>query len=83
MIAIEGKSERVTRVEKLSDVRVDMMQYIVASVLSILGAGLWRLQILGTDEYRVVANQKCICKVPVLALRGRIFDREVRIIVDN
>jgi len=51
--------------------------------LFVLGVGLWRLQILGASGYRVLAEQNRIRKVPVLAPRGRIFDREGRIIVDN
>src|SRR5580658_2818609 len=49
----------------------------------VLGAGLWRVQVLGASNYRVLAEQNRIRKVPVLAPRGRIFDREGRIIVDN
>ena len=58
-------------------------QYIVALVLLALGVGLWRLQVVGAENYRVLAEQNRIRKVPVLAPRGRIFDREGRIIVDN
>ena len=52
-------------------------------MLLVLGCGLWRLQVLGADNYRVLAEQNRIRKVPVLAPRGRIFDREGRILVDN
>jgi len=52
-------------------------------VLFVLGVGLWRLQVLGATNYRVLAEQNRIRKVPVLAPRGKIFDREGRIIVDN
>jgi penicillin-binding protein 2 len=75
--------ESVIRKEKLSTVKLHASQYVVALVLFVLGAGLWHLQILGADNYRVLAEQNRIRKVPVLAPRGRIFDREGRIIVDN
>jgi penicillin-binding protein 2 len=52
-------------------------------VLVILGVGLWRLQVLGATGWRVLAEQNRIRKVPVLAPRGKILDREGRIIVDN
>ena len=52
-------------------------------MLLVLAVGLWRLQILGASGYRVLAEQNRIRKVPVLAPRGKIFDREGRIIVDN
>jgi penicillin-binding protein 2 len=75
--------DRVGREEKLSAVKLHVSQYAVALVLVILGVWLWRLQILGADNYRVLAEQNRVRKVPVLAPRGRIFDREGRIIVDN
>jgi penicillin-binding protein 2 len=75
--------ESVNRNEKLSTTKLHVSQYVVAFVLVILGVWLWRLQILGADSYRVLAEQNRIRKVPVLAPRGRIFDREGRIIVDN
>ena len=37
----------------------------------------------GGGQYRVLAEQNRVRKVPVLAPRGRIFDREGRIMVDN
>jgi len=58
-------------------------QYILALVLGVLLVGLWRLQVLNSDSYRVLAEQNRIRKVPVLAPRGKIFDREGRLIVDN
>jgi penicillin-binding protein 2 len=71
------------RHEKVSPIKLHATQYIVALVMLVLGAGLWRLQILGADNYRVLAEQNRIRKVPVLAPRGKIFDREGRILVDN
>jgi penicillin-binding protein 2 len=71
------------RNEKISPGKLHIAQYIVALVVLLLGAGLWRLQVLGATNWRVLADQNRIRKVPVLAPRGRIFDREGRIIVDN
>ena len=76
-------SSGIERQEKVSAVKLHVSQYIVALVLLVLGSGLWRLQVLGADNYRVLAEQNHIRKEPVLAPRGRIFDREGRIIVDN
>jgi penicillin-binding protein 2 len=73
----------IDRKERLSAVKLHASQYVVALVMLVLGAWLWRLQILGVTNYRVLAEQNRIRKVPVLAPRGRIFDREGRIIVDN
>src|SRR5580704_2172937 len=73
----------LNRNEKISAFKLHASQYVVALVLLVLGCGLWRLQVLGSDNYRVLAEQNRIRKEPVLAPRGRIFDREGRIIVDN
>jgi penicillin-binding protein 2 len=75
--------ESIDRKEKLSAMKLHVSQYVVAAVLVVLGCWLWRLQILGADNYRVLAEQNRIRKVPVLAPRGRIFDRYGRILVDN
>lgn len=71
------------RQEKVSPGKLHAAQYVVALILVILFAGLWRLQVLGASSYRVLAEANRIRKVPVLAPRGRLFDREGRILVDN
>lgn len=75
--------EQIERKEKVSVLKLTVSQYIVALILIVLGVGLWRLQVLGATSYRVLAEQNRIRKVPVLAPRGRILDREGRLIVDN
>lgn len=75
--------EQIERKEKVSVIKLTVSQYIVALLLIVLGVGLWRLQVLGATSYRVLAEQNRIRKVPVLAPRGRILDREGRLIVDN
>ncbi len=75
--------DSVDRKEKLSATKLHVAQYVVALVLVVLGCWLWRLQILGADNYRVLAEQNRIRKVPVMAPRGKIFDRYGRILVDN
>jgi penicillin-binding protein 2 len=69
--------------EKLAAGKLHAAQYIVALVLVVLLGGLWRLQVIGASSYRVLAEANRIRKVPVLAPRGKIFDREGRILVDN
>src|SRR6201989_182749 len=71
------------RVEKLPPSKLTAAQYIVALILAVLVVGLWRLQIVSADGYRVLAEANRIRKVPVLAPRGRLFDREGRLLVDN
>jgi penicillin-binding protein 2 len=71
------------RDEKVSAGKLHATQYIVVLLLAMLAAGMWRLQILGADSYRVLAEANRIRKDPVRAPRGKIFDREGRILVDN
>jgi penicillin-binding protein 2 len=78
------KTERLAdRDEKVSAVKLHASQYIVVGLLTILVAGMWRLQILGVDNFRQAADENWIRKTPVMAPRGKLFDREGRIIVDN
>ncbi len=74
---------RPGREEKISPTKLHVAQYVIAAILAVLLAGLWRLQVLGASNYRVLAEANRIRKVPVLAPRGKLFDREGRILVDN
>src|ERR1700730_9207559 len=76
-------SRPLNREEKLSPVKLTIAQYIVAGILVILVTGLWRRQVVSADGSRVLAEANRIRKVPVLAPRGRLFDREGRLLVDN
>ncbi len=72
-----------TRGEKLPTLKLAIVQYAVLLVMLALVAGLWRLQVLGEKNFRQLAEQNRIRKVPVMAGRGKLFDRENRLIVDN
>lgn len=71
------------KAEKLPAGKLHSAQYIVALILAVLITGLWRLQVLGADNFRALADANRIRKVPILAPRGRIFDRDGRLLVDN
>lgn len=74
---------RIGREEKVAPGKLHATQYLVALVLVVLATGMWRLQVLGAEGYRQLAEANRIRKTPVLAPRGKIFDREGRILVDN
>lgn len=76
-------SSTPNRDEKTSPAKLHATQYVIALILAALVLGLWRLQVLGADNYRSLAEANRIRKVPVLAPRGRILDREGRLLVDN
>lgn len=71
------------RDEKVSAIRLTAVQYIVLGIFLILAYGLWRLQVMQSDLYSSLAEKNRIRNVPILAPRGKILDREGRIIVDN
>src|SRR6516225_11787310 len=71
------------RDEKVSAIRLTAVQYIILVIFLILAYGLWRLQVMQSDKYAQLAEQNRIRNVPILAPRGKILDREGRIIVDN
>lgn len=71
------------REEKVSSMRLTAIQYSILGMFLVLGYGLWRLQVSGSDYYATQAEKNRVRKVPILAPRGKIFDREGRIIVDN
>lgn len=71
------------REEKIAPAKLAASQYVIALVLLVLLAGLWRLQVLGASNYKVLAEANRVRKVPILAPRGRLFDRDGRLLVDN
>src|SRR5947207_6890606 len=71
------------RDEKVSSVRLTAVQYIILVVFLFLAYGLWRLQVVQSEFYSAAAEKNRIRNVPILAPRGKILDREGRIIVDN
>ena len=71
------------REEKVSPFRLTAVQYAVLFIFLLLVYGLWRLQVIHSDEYSQKAEQNRVRNVPILAPRGKILDREGRIIVDN
>ncbi len=71
------------RDEKVSAIRLTAAQYIILAIFLVLAYGLWRLQVMQSDYYSLAAERNHTRNIPVLAPRGRILDREGRIIVDN
>src|SRR5271169_5465699 len=69
--------------DKVSALRLTAVQYVVLFIFLLLAYGLWRLQVMQSDKYSLLAEQNRVRNVPILAPRGKILDREGRIIVDN
>ncbi|MBZ5650235.1 MAG: penicillin-binding protein 2 [Acidobacteriia bacterium] len=71
------------RDEKVSGTRLTAVQYMILVVFLVLAYGLWRLQVVQSDFYSALAEKNKTREVPILAPRGKILDREGRVIVDN
>src|SRR5215475_13642802 len=71
------------RDEKVSQGRLTAVQYIILAIFLLLTYGLWRLQVSQSDLYATLAEKNKIRDVPILAPRGKILDREGRVIVAN
>ena len=72
-----------SRDEKVSAIRLTAAQYMILAIFLVLAYGLWRLQVMQSGYYASAAEKNRIRNVPILAPRGKILDREGRIIVDN
>jgi penicillin-binding protein 2 len=71
------------RDEKVSPERLTAVQYIILAIFLLLAYGLWRLQVVDSDRYSSLAEKNRVRNVPILAPRGKILDRNGRMIVDN
>src|ERR1051326_2284700 len=63
--------------------KITFFQYLVCFVFVALLGGYWRLQIHQHQKYLDEADRNRIRNLPVIAPRGRILDREGRVLVDN
>lgn len=71
------------RDEKISQTKFTVVQYSILAVFLVLAYGLWSLQVRKSDEYVTRSEQNRIRQVPMLAPRGKIYDRDGQLIVDN
>ena len=58
-------------------------QYLSVAIFLFLFAGFWDLQVRNPEVYSEQAERNRIKSLPVLAPRGKILDRDGRVIVDN
>src|SRR5271168_1215948 len=72
-----------SRDDKVSAIRLTAAQYVILGIFLVLAYGLWKLQVMESGRYASAAEKNRIRNVPILAPRGKILDREGRIIVDN
>jgi penicillin-binding protein 2 len=63
--------------------KIAVFQYAAVVIFLFLISGFWTLQIQNNQIYGERAQHNSIKSVPILAPRGRILDRDGRVIVDN
>jgi len=68
---------------KFASGKIAVFQYLAVGVFVFLISGFWDLQVRNPTRYQEQAEQNSIKSVPVPAPRGKILDRDGRVIVDN
>ncbi len=68
---------------KFATGRIALFQYLIVAVFIFLLSGFWELQVRNPDYYYEQAERNRIKALPIPAPRGKILDREGRVIVDN
>ncbi len=63
--------------------KIAAFQYVTVGVFLFLVAGFWNLQVQNAEGYTEQADRNRIKSLPLLAPRGKILDRDGRVIVDN
>ena len=69
--------------ERLPQGRLAVCTYAVFGVVALLLLGFWKLQVLDSNYYVELAERNRIRSIPIIAPRGRMLDREGRVLVDN
>jgi len=69
--------------QKLPQGRLAMASYFIFGVTLLLLIGFWKLQIIQSEHYTQLAERNRIRTLPVIAPRGKMLDREGRVLVDT
>lgn len=68
---------------KFAQGKIAFLQYLSVAVFLIIVGGYWNLQIRNEELYSLKAERNRIKALPIPAPRGKILDRDNRVIVDN
>ncbi|MGD1072948.1 MAG: penicillin-binding transpeptidase domain-containing protein, partial [Bryobacteraceae bacterium] len=68
---------------KFASAKMAAFQYLAVAVFLFLVSGFWELQIKSPEIYNERAERNRIKALPIVAPRGKILDRDGRVIVDN
>ena len=68
---------------RLPQERLAAASYVIVGMLVLLLLGFWKLQVIDSDKYGQMAERNRVRSIPVIAPRGRMLDRDGRVLVDN
>jgi penicillin-binding protein 2 len=68
---------------RLPQARLAVASYIIVGMIGVLLLGFWKLQVIDSDRYTSMAERNRVRSIPVIAPRGRMLDRDGRVLVDN
>jgi len=63
--------------------RIGIVSYGVAAVMGVLIFGFWQLQVVQSAHYADLANKNRIKEIRLVAARGKIYDRNRKLLADN
>ena len=76
-------SEYLQEARKSGGVQIAVFQYATALLFLWLLTGFWQLQVQSPEIYEARAERNSVKSLPLLAPRGKILDRDGRVLVDN
>ena len=68
---------------KFAQARIAAVQYVCLGVFLYLISGFWQLQVESPDLYAEQADRNKVKWLPLLAPRGKVLDRDGRVLADN
>src|SRR5215470_1738059 len=68
---------------RLPQGRLAAVSYIIVGMIGVLLLGFWKLQVIDADKYSQMAERNRVRSIPIIAPRGRMLDRDGRVLVDN
>ncbi len=68
---------------RLPQERLAAASYVIVGIITLLLFGFWKLQIIDSDKYGQLAERNRVRSIPIIAPRGRMLDRDGRVLVDN
>ncbi len=69
--------------QRSREAEIATFQYLAAAIFLWLLSGFWQLQVQSPEIYAQKAEQNRVKSLPTLAPRGKILDRDGRILVNN